>query len=421
MLDTKAIPNEIFVQIFSLRVDVTPYLASLSLVSHRFHALVEPILYKEIVVNQSTPTGIPRFLRTILSRPILACYVSLLDLCWACVPRGDLAGVTSPQDPADHQLFTAAATRVELFHPVDFQAEQVALLLYFLPNLLVLKVDPAGEFYPWQEPDVFEQILGEYASIPAADLPAGLRSVRSITFGPDGSEVSPIALFTMITLPCIREIDIHNLVDTDGAEASRLFSATNATSSVTSLRFGYGTINPLLLAHILVMPRALTRFSYTDYDGGPDSFNITSLWTGLQRCRDTLQVLELWFRLAAIIGDEGEKQGTVGSLRDWPALRSLRCQMATMLGKGLEKAVARLVDVVPVVMRHLTVDDDEYWKYPEVIEQVVEMVEERRCGRLVNVAVGGNWQGLEESVEVKLGAVCGAAGVVFAGYNWREY
>lgn len=95
--------------------------------------------------------------------------------------------------------------------------------------------------------------------------------------------------------------------------------------------------------------------------------------------------------------------------------------MATMLGKGLGKAVARLVDVVPVVMTHLTVDDDEYWKYAEVVEQVVEMVEERRCGRLVNVAVGGNWQGLEESVEVKLGAVCGAAGVVFAGYNWREY
>lgn len=422
MFDTQAIPNEIFVGVFSVLVDKRPYLTSLSLVSRRFHALVEPILYKYIIITQTTPAGIARFLRTILSRPIFASYVRHLDASWIYITPLTLASDPGLQDPTDLALFTAAATNVGLLRAVDLPAAQVALLLHLLPNLLVLKVDPPGEFYPWQYPDVFEKILGEYTVLPTEDLPVALRSVRAITFGPDGSEVSFNALRTIMRLPYIREIDIHILAATEEIKTSSLTSAGNdATSTATSLRFGYGTIDTMALARILAMPQALTRFSYNDYDGRMDSFNCGVFWTGLQGCRETLQVLELWFRMAGTIDNDGALGKNEGALHGWPVLKSVRCQLATLLGKDPQRTVARLADVVPVVMTDLTIDDDEYWKFASVADQVLEMVVRKGCRQLVNVTVGGCWRTGDGSVQEALRAACDAADVLLVGFKWREY
>lgn len=422
MLGANDIPNEILAEIFSLRVDVTPYLSSLSLVCRRFHSVVGPILYSEVIITKHTPSGIPCFLRTILSRPILTHYVSLLDVSWVYISRASIASGESPQNPSDHRLFATAATSVGHTHPVDQQADQVALLLYLLPKLSVLLIDPPGEHYPWQDPDIVERTIAEHASTLPADLPSALRCVRTITFGPDGSEVSPTALFTMLTLPCIREIDIHVLIDAPEVDTARVFTpASERTSRVTSLRFGYGTIGPVTLGRILAMPRALTRFSYIDYDGRPDGFDVAVFWEGLQRCGETLQELELWFRIAGMIeARAGGGGGVIGSLRGWPALRSVRCQVAVFLGREPRGGGMRLREVVPEVMTELMLDDDEYWKYAEVVEEVVEMLRQRSCERLVTVGVGGNWQGLEEGLQGRLDKACADTGVVFTGYKWRE-
>lgn len=401
---------------------MTPYLTSLSLVSRRFHALADPILYKAIIITQKTPAGIPRFLRTILSRPILASYVRLLDASWTYITSLTFASNLGLQDPTDLVLFTAAATNVGLVCTVNLPAAQVALLLYLLPNLLILKVDPPGEFSPWQYPDDFEKILGDYAVLPTEDLPVALRSVRAITFGPDGSEVSFKALLTILRLPYIREIDIHILVVTAEIETSSLTPANyDAMSTATSLRFGYGTIDTMVLARILAMPLALTRFSYIDYDGRIGRFNCGVFWTGLQCCRETLQVLELWFRMAATIDDDGALGKNEGALHGWPVLKSVRCQLATLLGKDPERPVARLADVVPAVLTDLTIDDDEYWEFAPVVDQVLEMVVRKSCRQLVNVTVGGNWRRSDGNVQDALQAACDAADLVYVGFKWREY
>lgn len=51
--------------------------------------------------------------------------------------------------------------------------------------------------------------------------------------------------------------------------------------------------------------------------------------------------------------------------------------MATVLGKGIEKAGLRLVEFLPAVMRDITIDDDGYWKFEATIKQVVEIVYHR--------------------------------------------
>lgn len=418
MIDTEAIPNEIFAEIFSFGVDITHYLTNISLVSRRFHALVEPILYKEIVINHDhILTGMMPFVRAILSRPMLGGYVRLLDINWVYTSRATIAADSRPQDPGDLQLFTAAATRVGLLESMEFQAAQVALLLHLLPNLEVLKVHPPAAFHPWIDSDILAQILGEYAFLPTEALPAGLRSVRSVTLGPDGSHVSPEELLTLLKLPRIREIDVDLPVDMDEIRTPSLTSpGYDGTSSVTSLRFGYGTINALSLARILAMPQALTRFSYVDYGGRPGGFNC-AVFLALVRFRGTLQRLELWFGDGGVLG---EKEETIGSLHDWPALKNVRCQLSTLLGKGPGKAVARLMDVVPAVMTDLTIEADDCWKYVEVIGQVVEMLEGKGCNQVMNVSVGGSSEEIEESVEERLGAACGAAGVAFVGFTWRD-
>lgn len=73
MFNLETIPNEILIEIFCAD-SATSDLCSISLVSRRFHNLVAPILYKhvQLVKNDRPQSQIQLFLRTILSRPVVA-------------------------------------------------------------------------------------------------------------------------------------------------------------------------------------------------------------------------------------------------------------------------------------------------------------------------------------------------------------
>lgn len=82
-----------------------------------------------------------------------------------------------------------------------------------------------------------------------------------------------------------------------------------------------------------------------------------------------------------IIVEEGVEEQTLGSLHDWPVLRSVQCPLGALLGKRPKVAAARLVDVLPAVIRDLCVDTNWYWRGLEVADKLLEMVNGRaECG-----------------------------------------
>lgn len=51
----------------------------------------------------------------------------------------------------------------------------------------------------------------------------------------------------------------------------------------------------------------------------------------------------------------------ISSLRHWPVLWTIDCSISRLLGYGREKAVMRLVDVLPMSIRELVLDGGEFW------------------------------------------------------------
>lgn len=422
MLDYNTIPNEIFVEIFASSSTDSPFLSSISLVNRRFHSLVEPILYKLIHLSgdRSLPSAIQQFLRTVVSRPLLASYVRLLNVDWVHPLQATLGVTSDSQDLHELRIFSAAARSAGLLHSVESQGAQVALLVHLLPNLLALDVFPPRN-YPNDAPDIFYLMLAEYAFLPTTSLPIGLRYMRTVSFGAGGSEVSPKALLTILKLPCIREVYVHITADLDEILTTSPIATAFATgtSTVTNLEFGYGAVNTYSLARIITMPRTLTRFSYTSCDSVPGSFKCAVFGMALQRFRGTLQELVLRFR-SVIDETDGDEQGTLGSLRDWPVLKFIRCSLTALVGRAAMGGVAQLREVLPLAAESIAIDEDGDWVHWKVTEQMVDLVEGGEFGRLKEVVLAGKGDVVEGKVKTRLLEACDSAGVELSIYRAYE-
>ncbi|KAL0630965.1 hypothetical protein Q9L58_010184 [Maublancomyces gigas] len=300
---------------------------------------------------------------------------------------------------------------------MESQGGQVALLVHLLPNLLTLNVSVPPNYLHDDKPDIFTSMLAEYAFLPPTSLPICLRYMRSFSFLAGGDDVSPKALLTILKLPCIRKIYVHI---TAHMEESTTVGATAAafatgTSSVTDLQFGYGSVDTYSLARILSMPRMLTRFSYTDCDGMAGSFKCAVFRVALQPFRGTLQELVLRFRWAVDETHGGE--GTLGSFRDWPVLRSMRCSVTVLVGRARVRGVVQLREVLPLVVERVVVDVDGDWVDWKVVEQMVDLVEGGEFARLGEVVVPGKRVSVGRKVGARLQEACDGAGVVLSMYQ----
>lgn len=232
------------------------------------------------------------------------------------------------------------------------------------------------------------------------------------------SGVHPESFLTLMLLPSIRVVDVRMVEDMeiDGVDLDQW----TGVSCVTDLRFGFGDITAGSLRRILMFPKALARFTYGgEASGGRRGFDAPEVGRALQRHRGTLEYLEVGFTDDVDLDEdedrwsEVEYEGVIGSLRGWPALVKIKCDLTLLLGKGPEKAVGRLVNVLPIVIREFEIDFDCFWTAEQVVEEVVQMLEMKEaCGlhSLEVLKINSRVRKFEE----RLRAQCAAAGVLLA-------
>lgn len=347
------LPNELLVDIFG---DLDCFdLASVSLASRRLHALVEPLLYQNVslVTLRPSPPVIRLFLRTLLSRPLLAGYVRLLTLRW-----------DTPSAPPDARnpstSLTAVAARVGLRYPLHSHGAEIALLLHLLPGLQTLDLSPP-EFF-----DVLDDFLTSQASLPATALAPGLQYLRTVCYRSPGRIAADMTtLLALLTLPALRTLDIGFIdVDVD-VDDSRV---APGSSRVTDLRVGFDNVDAPLLARVLMVPTALTRLELDQ--GGCDGAR--GFAGALGSVGGTLEYLALTLDSDGVC---------VGSLRGWEALREVRCSMAALVGPRRDGVV--LGELLPEALERLWVEGDDAWRFGEVVGMVEGLVKGREVYGLV--------------------------------------
>lgn len=130
----------------------------------------------------------------------------------------------------------------------------------------------------------------------------------------------------------------------------------------------------------------------------------------LSASRNTLQYLRVdLLTMSTREPDVTNERKSIGSLYDWPVLRTIWCPMDLLLGERPETQTPRLVDVLPTVIEDFCVDTDEYWGTSDVAGKLVELVK----GKVVF--------GPESLVRVAMvlnpGEVCGGEDVLRAECN----
>lgn len=346
------------------------------------------------------------FLRTILARPILTNYVRSLDIRW---PISQVDIDRDPQSATIVALYTAAARDLGLLKSLTFPGVQVALLLLLLPNVRSLKLFPSRVL------DMFDEFLEETVVLPTGALQPLLKSLRDVTYYYEHIVLTPKSLAPVLNLPSIRKIEVHgggNMNQFDFA-----LSAYTGRSSVTGLYFWHCSVCTASLTRLLAIPLALTHFTYLDRTGNPGLFESALFGRGLRGSRSTLQYLRLTFANMYRFGPPAVATlDSLGSLQDYPVLRSVWCSLSVMLGRNPLAATARVVHVLPAVVEEFRVGNQafDYWKYSQVVEQVLEMLELKRVGggfgKLAKVTLMPRETG--EAEEPALRAACDAVGVV---------
>lgn len=208
--------------------------------------------------------------------------------------------------------------------------------------------------FPPLEYGTFDEFLEEIVVPATAALSVGLKSLRDITYHYSSIVTTPKSLHAILALPSIRKITVLGMGDT--AQFDFSLNAHSGKSSVTELSF--------------------------------------------MHCRIP---------------------NTLGSLQDYPALRSVWCPLSVLLGRWPRRVTSRLVQVLPAVIEELRIGNqvmNDYCEYLDVVDQVMEVLEQKRVGRfkrLVMITMKPLVTMMEgdtaESEHSRLVAMCDSAGV----------
>lgn len=380
-----------------------PDLASVSQVSRDWQYIAQPLLYREpyIDTRDQVPSSLYLFLRTLLSTggEALAGHVRSLSLRWS-----DFESEPPAEPESDLVLFTDAASRHGLGDPFASDGAQVALLMHLLPCLRTLRV------HPCEDSDEFDDLLdSHHATKSTASLPLAFQSLREFSWhsGDSDSGVGSTMLLALMRLPCIRLIDVHIVDEIESPfPGSRNATTILPESAVTNLDFSYGDISGPSLTRILRLPRALTHFSYRAIS--TNNFTFAELDTAMQPLKLTLCQLDLNLFPSQVI-NPCSSWTTLGSLREWPALRRVRMSLVLLVGLELSHSLAGLL---PAGLRTLQVLRDPYWPFENVVDEVVAMLEQKEAmlPLLVKLGVPIDWKPSEAVVE-RLRAACPGTGV----------
>lgn len=397
LIDTA--PNETLAEILSSLPKTD--LASVSKTCRRFQVLSERFRYRDVDLasHADNPMVLLQFLRTIIGRPILANYVRSLEVQWK---------IEVLDNETDIATYTTAAKDMKFLKSLNSPTSQLALLVYLLPNIRSLKLVPPNEF------GTTDDFLVEFVVPRTASIPAVLKSVRDINYFSNATVAPPESILAMLSLPSIRKIIVRG--PERRTELGFAMSTFTEKCSVTDLRFSKHFLPLITMTRLLDVATNLTHFTYFNNAGSPNNFEPAIFGRSLQGCRNTLQYLRLTFTNPCYIPMRQEdRMDWLDSLHDWPVLRSLWVPMWVLLGKVPRRATKRLVDVLPAVLEELRMGCQGYdlWKYPQVAEQVLEVLEQKRMGdgfpklaMLMMMPTGSS-----EVDQMVLRAACEAAGV----------
>lgn len=179
----------------------------------------------------------------------------------------------------------------------------------------------------------------------------------------------------LLMLPRIHSIDVHAFYY--GRYPHKALEAAAGCSPVSKLRLTTVTLSGTSLKLMLAVPLALTRFSYSAHH----QFDLKRFIQSLAPLQHTLQFLHL-----DIVGvqdpDSSDDEDPydyhepydAGTFCEWPVLRSLSCPLTALFGRQPERAVMRLVQVLPTCLCEFEILPDVYWRGPELVIQIEDLM-----------------------------------------------
>lgn len=408
------LPSELLAEILS---DLSNSdLLSTSLVSHRLHDLSMPLLYQAPVLRDAGPRtfrpSLKIFLWTILTpgREFLATHVRALTWNW------DRTRSTR-RCPSEDTILNPIALRFGVRPDFDSEDVRLLLLIHLVPHLRVLTITPPVHY------SIFMKLLGSYHTSPTDTLPLNLAaastvgplllSLREFRFPlmPRYRGISHRILMMILRLPSISHVDVH-ITDRDAClVATTKFVA--ASSSVRKLRLADTNRDFRYLPQLLMVPIALTHFSYSMLRPRP-TFDHKNFYKAMRPLRFSVVNLHLDLRLRP---EDPYQRAWTGhdvswSLQEWTVLRTLSCSLVVLLARPRKGVPVDLACLLPVSLRELEIREDVHWPYATVVEVVVELLEQKMAAVpvLERVAVMPMAQVDPQALE-QLSDACEAAGV----------
>lgn len=363
-------PNETLSDIASCLS--THDLLSFSRVSRHFYSISLPFIYKTPMLFAGAwyqPPGLPRFMQTLLAKPALANHVRSLQAQLEYWP-------SAPPSPGNDKHMASAASLRE--YNARKQGLHLVQLLHMLPHLTHL------DLWPPDEPESGSRMTNFLAALKNRTMLAvGLqnlrefRSVMNIGFTAE-------FLIAAMTLPSIRTIVVTvsiNYSDDNEDEPLRIKKvgdtaiAAAGTSTLTDLQLLCTDLSTKLLASLLGVPRALTRFRHQS--AFPQThFDLAEFGRVLGSLAPLLEHLNIGFgetNQVYATGTDGWG-GSIGALGDWHALETLECPMMALLGRTPLDELS-LVGVLPRGLRSLHVTEDVFWSTRRSVEVIVRLLE----------------------------------------------
>lgn len=410
-------PNEILRHIASYLN--TRALLSLSRVSHLFHNVSLPFIYKAPILRAWAgyhPPSLPCIIQTLLAKPDLTNHVKSLELeleSWSSEPPsrgGNNSGMSS--------------TSVLEYDPRK-QHQDIVRLLRMLPRLAYLNLMSPDEPDSGSFMTYFYTMLNNRTM-----LPVGLQTLREFRCVCNDS-FTPELLILVMALPSIRIIAVtlsescgddsdserdsdSDDDDSDAARAKSLFAMATAaagSSTVTDLQLLDTNIPDRLLAALLTIPRGLTQFRHLS-SCAQVYVNSARFLRALVSLAPSLQHLNIDFcpTPTRYYNNRDMPPYEIVSLRNWHALEILECPIMALFGWVSSDGVS-LVGMLPTGLRSLHITEDQFWSPERTVELLVELLESREMVSLREIRV--KFAGHMESVVQKLILVCEEVNVVF--------
>lgn len=397
------LPNEILESILS-RLNRTD-LARTSRVSRHLNAVAEPLLYTvvELTYNGTAPSMFRMFLHTILVHPDLARYVQVLAVRWSAEEVCEVG-----MSGSDMVLFASVAKLRRHQFILHVPISQILLLLFHLPKIICFDI-----VAPTDAGMGIDEFIYDFAILPPSEHPvsfASLLELRLKCTDPEGSTSAKTMLATF-EFPALRWLRIYHVVEIDEIETHRYRHLTGK-SQITHFSLGCDKFNDRSLRWVMEFPRALTHFAFRFGAVEPHPFDAAVFGDALVPVQRTLEQLTVELCNTEQFMRGNEIQCAIGSLREWPVLKQVRCPLTLLLGQGPEVRLGRLAVVLPKVIQEFVVVVDEFWSAEQIVREVVWLLDDKGvCGLdwLREIAVVGEGA---NAVQQELRVICEMRGAV---------